>query len=304
LSVPVRPANLSEYIGQSDIRPVLENAIRLAKTGKRLFPNTLLYGGPGLGKSSLAAVLAREAGLILLNYTAGKDWTGVRLKHELLNLNVKGYGPGGKWQAGAPRYLLFVDEVHCFHSTAYEALYSPLEDLEVHDNGTVYWLPDTSFVFATTKPSTLPKPFLDRLSLQLHLSPYSVEELGQIIRRLHPGMTPGVVAEVAKRSCGVARLAINYAQSVEDYPGGLDWFSIMKIDEAGLNEWHRRYLEVLERADGRPVSLTALASVLRETPDVVKMLEEELVRQDRIIVTAHGRLLAGVIEGRGPKDHG
>jgi Holliday junction resolvasome RuvABC ATP-dependent DNA helicase subunit len=77
----------------------------------------------------------------------------------------------------------------------------------------------------------------------------------------------------------------------------------MKIDEAGLGEWHRKYLEVLERADGRPVSLTALASVLRETPDVIRLLEEELVRQDRIIVTAHGRILTGTVAGRGPKVH-
>jgi len=291
---------MSEYIGQSSIRPVVENALRLAKTGKRLFPNTLLYGGPGLGKSSLASVIATECNYKLLSYTAGRDWTGVRLKKELLNIDVRGYGKGGKWQPGANRYALFIDEIHCLHPSGFEALYSPLEDLEVHDNGTVYWLADMVFIFSTTNPASLPKPFIDRLPLQLHLSPYTVDDLCKIVGRLHPHMPKDVVAEIAKRSCGVARLAINYSQSVEDYPGGLEWFDIMKISPDGLTEWHLKYLDVLQNAEGRPVSLSAMASVLRETPNVVRMMEEELIRQNRIAVTPHGRILTEC-EVRGPK---
>lgn len=287
-----RPQSMSDYIGQSGIRPVIQNAIDLAKSGKRLFGPALFYGGPGLGKSSLAVVVSNETKTKLLSYTGSKDWTGTRVKKELLNLDVRGYGPGGKWQEGAIRYTLFIDEIHAIHPTAFESLYSPIENLEVQDSGTVYWLADIQWIFATTSPAKLPKPFLDRLSLQLHLEPYTVADLCTMIHRLHPAMDKDTVTAVAERSCGVARLAIGYAQSVEDYPGGLDWFSIMKIDQFGLTEFQRQYLAVLERAEGRSISLSQLASVLRESPAVVQMAEEELLRQCRIEIGPHGRSLA------------
>jgi Holliday junction DNA helicase RuvB len=299
-----RPQNFDEYIGQSGIMPVVKNAIRLSNEGKRLFPSTLLYGGPGLGKSSLVGVLAKETGLKLISYTGGKDLTGTRIKQDLLNLDIRGYADNGIWKPGATRYLMFFDEIHAAHSSLFDQLLEPIEDLQLTNFGSLYWLPDISFVFATTKPATLMqicRPFMDRLTLQLHLTPYNNGELEQIIKRLHPNMEADIIADIANRSCGVARLAVNYAQSVEDYPGGLEWFSIMGISPDGLQEGHRKYIQVLEDAGGRAVSLSALASVLRELPSVVSMWEEELLRQDRIVVTPHGRLLAA--KGRGAKGH-
>jgi Holliday junction DNA helicase RuvB len=280
------------------LRPVIQNAVNQAKAGKRLFPPTLIFGSPGLGKSSLAYVIARETDTVPLSYTGGKDWTGIRFKKELLNMDVRGYGPGGKWQPGAKRYSFILDEVHAIHGSAWESLFSPIEDLEVHDGGTVFWLPDIQWIFMTTRPASLPKPFLDRLPLQLHLEPYSVAELCQIIRRIHPNMAVPVVEEVARRSCGVARLALNFAQSVEDYPEGLKWFDIMRIDCDGLNDWQRKYLAILESAN-RPVSLSAMSSMLRENAPTVQLLEEELLRQNRIEVSAQGRSL--IAQERGPK---
>jgi Holliday junction DNA helicase RuvB len=304
--INTRPQDFSEYVGQSDIMPVIQNAIRLAKEGKRLFAPTLLYGGPGLGKTSLVGCIGREIGLKVVSYVGSKDLTGTKMKQDLLNLPIHGYTDHGVWQPGATKYLVFIDEIHAAHSSLFDQLLSPIENLEVTDSsGNLYWLPDISFVFATTEPATLMRicrPFMDRLTLQLHLTPYSDEELEQIIKRLHPKMGADIVADIARRSCGVARHAVNYSQAVEDYPGGLSWFSIMGIDESGLHEEHRRYLKVLEDAGGRAVSLPGLSSVLREIPSVILLWEEELLRQDRILVSTHGRLLT--TKGRGGKGHG
>ena len=305
----IRPQDFSQYVGQSDIMPVIHNAIRLAKEGTRLFPPTLLYGGPGLGKTSLVGCIGKEIGLKVMSYVGSKDLTGVTMKRDLLNLDVRGYTANGIWQPGAIKYLIFIDEIHAAHSSIFDQLLTPIENLELTDaSGNLYWLADISFIFATTEPATLMRicrPFMDRLTLQLHLTPYREEELCQIVARLHPRMNADVVADIARRSCGVARHAVNYSQAVEDYPGGLSWFAIMGIDEFGLTESHRKYLKVLEDAGGRAVSLSGLASVLRELPSVVMLWEEELIRQDRILVTPHGRLLAdrGMSGRSGAKGH-
>ena len=307
--VNIRPQDFSQYVGQSDIMPVIHNAIRLAKEGTRLFPPTLLYGGPGLGKTSLVGCIGKEIGLKVMSYVGSKDLTGVTMKRDLLNLDVRGYTANGIWQPGAIKYLIFIDEIHAAHSSIFDQLLTPIENLELTDaSGNLYWLADISFIFATTEPATLMRicrPFMDRLTLQLHLTPYREEELCQIVARLHPRMNADVVADIARRSCGVARHAVNYSQAVEDYPGGLSWFAIMGIDEFGLTESHRKYLKVLEDAGGRAVSLSGLASVLRELPSVVMLWEEELIRQDRILVTPHGRLLAdrGMSGRSGAKGH-
>jgi Holliday junction DNA helicase RuvB len=301
--INTRPQDFSEYVGQSDIMPVIQNAIRLAKEGKRLFAPTLLYGGPGLGKTSLVGCIGREIGLKVVSYVGSKDLTGTKMKQDLLNLDIKGYTDHGVWQPGATKYLVFIDEIHAAHSSLFDQLLNPIENLEVTDSsGNLYWLPDISFIFATTEPATLMRicrPFMDRLTLQLHLTPYNNGELEQIIKRLHPKMKADIVADIARRSCGVARHAVNYSQAVEDYPSGLEWFSIMGIDESGLHEEHRKYLKVLEDAGGRAVSLPGLSSVLREIPSVILLWEEELLRQDRIFISTHGRLLTA--KGRGGK---
>jgi Holliday junction DNA helicase RuvB len=300
--VNIRPQDFSQYVGQSDIMPVIHNAIRLAKEGKRLFAPTLLYGGPGLGKTSLVGCIGREIGLKVVSFTGSKDLTGTRIKQELLNLDIKGYKDNGVWQPGATRYLVFIDEVHAADRSLECQLLSAIENLEVTDSsGNLYWLPDISFVFATTEPAKLSRPFMDRLTLQLHLTPYTNEELEQIIKRLHPNMEKSIVEDIARRSCGVARHAVNFSQSVEDYSGGLAFFDVMHIDESGLHEYHRQYLKVLEDAGGRAVSLSGLSSTLREASSVILLWEEELIRQDRISVTPHGRLLTS--KGRGAKSH-
>ena len=305
----IRPQDFSQYVGQSDIMPVIHNAIRLAKEGTRLFPPTLLYGGPGLGKTSLVGCIGKEIGLKVMSYVGSKDLTGTKIKQDLLNLDVRGYTDNGIWQPGATRYLVFIDEIQAADRSLTGELLTAIESLEVTDaSGNLYWLADISFIFATTEPATLMRicrPFMDRLTLQLHLTPYREEELEQIIKRLHPKMKADIVADIARRSCGVARHAVNFSQAVEDYPGGLSWFAIMGIDEFGLTESHRKYLKVLEDAGGRAVSLSGLASVLRELPSVVMLWEEELIRQDRILVTPHGRLLAdrGMSGRSGAKGH-
>jgi Holliday junction DNA helicase RuvB len=295
----LRPQTLTEFVGQDALRPVIQNAIDKANNRGKLVGPVILLGGPGLGKTTLAGIIARATGTKLLSYTGNKEMNAAYINRELLNIDVRGYGPGGVWSPGAQKFSLFVDEIHRMDKHSFESWYEPTESLEVHTDGRVFWLPDIQFLFATTDPN-LPKPFMDRIPMKLHLEPYTVDDLCRIIRRLHPAMKLNIIRAIAERSCGVARLAINYSAEVDDYPGGLAWFDVMRIDRDGLGAWHKKYLDILENAD-KPLSLSVMASVLRENVQTVRMLEEELLRQQKITIGPAGRSLVGTAQARGPK---
>ena len=298
-----RPQKLDQFIGQEDgIKPILRKAIERAKQGK-LLPSMLLFGSGGTGKTTLSKVLANEANYEYVNITAARDTTPQKLRYMLLSLDIRGYKPNGLWQKGAKKYVFFIDEAHVLATNTYESvLYSSIEDLELHLANVTHWLPDITFILATTSPNVLPFPLLTRLPLQLHLTPYGNEDITTIILKSYPKMPLDMAKEVANRSRGIPRLALSYACQVELCDYSLTALDLMGVDQEGLTELDRSYLAALAKGDGKGMSISTLSSMVREDPKVlVSMVEPYLLFLGKVQIGNHGRLLAESSSGRGEK---
>lgn len=290
-----RPETLGEYIGQDRAK----HLIRVELEGGMMPRHTLLYGKAGLGKTSLAQVMAREAGLTFVNWKASKQMTQRWLQSQLMALPAKGYSPGGQPLANAERYLIFIDEIH--ELAVYETLYEVLEDrvLNPDPHGGISWLPLICFVVATTNPNVLPKPFSDRFALKLRLDPYTVEDLTTLANRAFPDLIAGQGVEIAKRSRGTARICVNLAESVKRH--GLEYFEHMGIDERGCTELDRQVIETLTKA-GRPLALNTLANMVQEDPSTIRdLVEPYLITLGLMEITPKGRQATAITSTMGSR---
>lgn len=283
---------LDQLVGQDR----LKRLIRAELASKKLFRHTLLYGPAGLGKTTIAKTIATLTGSEFIPHTASGAWDALKTERELLALDTSGYLPGGIPGREAKRYLFFVDEIHLVRS--FEPWYEPLATLQVvMGSGGYSWIPDTTFVFATTKLAKLPKPFRDRCPLHLRVDPYTENDLSEMIARKYAELDPATRDEIARRSRGVARHALNYAESVARH--GLDYFQDAEIDSLGLGPLERQYLDLLRKAD-RPLSAGTLASLTGESREnLVEIVEPALLALGLIEITTKGRILAGT--ERGPR---
>jgi len=297
-----RPQSIDTYIGQSGLKPILQAEIKAAQKGGKTFRHTLLYGSAGCGKSSLAGVIAKTLNYEVVQLCASKEWTPTRIANMLLELPIPGYGPGGVRQsANAPRYVIIFDELHALPSTSYEALYHPLEDQECYHQTGVSWLPDFCMIGCTTAPHDLPKPLRDRFALQFRVTLYTPTELAQIVANQFP-VDDVLALEIGKRSRGVPRIALNYAESVINY-GGLSYFDAVSVDSVGRTPLDREYMAILDKL-GRPVSIRTLASMLSEEVSVLQeIVEPFLLTIGDLEITPKGRTRLGAEVGqiRGPK---
>jgi len=297
-----RPQDLKSYVGQSSLKPILEAEIRAAQQGGKTFRHALLYGSAGCGKTSLGRVIANSLGYNTVQICASKEWTPSKIAQLLLELPIPGYGPGGVRQSiNAPKYAIIVDEIHAFPSTSFESLYHPLEDQECYHQAGVSWLPDFCMIGCTTSPHSLPKPCRDRFPLHFRVGLYTSDELAQIITNQFP-IDRDTALEIGKRSRGVPRVAINYADSVLNY-GGLHYFTAVNIDEMGRTPLDRAYLEVLDKI-GRPASIRTIGSMLSEEVSVLQELVEPfLLSIGDLQITPKGRARLGFETNniRGPK---
>lgn len=297
----LRPSNLTEYIGQESIKENLKIAMLAAKSRGDCLEHILLYGPPGLGKTSLANVIANEMKTNLIKTTA----TSIKRVIDLFSLVVT-LDEGD---------ILFIDEIHRLDKRVEEAFYSVMEDFQINiirgggRNIKAVSIPVNKFslVGATTKAGLLSKPLRDRFGLIFSLNFYSPEELVKIILNAAVSLDVKInekeALEIAKRSRGTPRIAINLIKRARDYASvykseKIDssttqkTFESLRIDELGLGEEDRKLLLLLRTKNGKPLGLTTIQAILNEDKTTIEeMIEPYLLSLGFIEKTPKGRIL-------------
>lgn len=303
LQLSLRPKNLSEYIGQSELRGKIQVALKAAQKREEACEHILFYGPPGLGKTTLAHIIANEMGTKLYA-TAGPalqrtgDLMGI-----LTNLNDGD--------------ILFIDEIHRLSATIEEFMYPAMEDFKVDfvvDKGAfakVINVPLKRFTLigATTRAGMLSSPLRDRFGLYYHLDFYPPEELKEIVVRsaklLESEIDTEAADTIALRSRGTPRIANRLLRRVRDYAdvkgnGHINSEIAMQaldaegIDTLGLDNLDRKLLQVIvEYYKGGPVGIEALAATLNEESDtLVDMVEPYLLKIGFVQRTKRGRMVS------------
>lgn len=297
----LRPHTLHQYIGQKQVVQELSIYIEAAKLRQESLDHVLLFGPPGLGKTTLAMIIANEMNVNL------KTTTGPALEKpgDVLAL-LNELQPGD---------ILFIDEIHRLSKVIEEVLYSAMEDFYVDimvGSGSEahplhFTLPPFTLVGATTRAGTLSAPFRDRFGILSHLQYYSEEELTEIILRssviLNVDIDEKGAYEIARRSRGTPRIANRLLRRVRDYAqiqgdGIIDHniakyaLDLLGVDEAGLDHIDRQILTVMiDVYQGKPVGLNTIAVNIGEEIDSIRdMYEPYLIQNGFIQRTPRGRI--------------
>ena len=297
----LRPKRLSEFVGQKVVRDQLQLVLDAARARGASADHVLLAGPPGLGKTTLAMIIAAEMG------TSLRLTSGPAIQHAGdLAAILSGLQEGD---------VLFIDEIHRLARTAEEMLYLAMEDFRVDvvvgkgpgATSIPLTLPPFTVVGATTRSGLLPAPLRDRFGFTAHLEFYSTEDLEMVIRRSAELLSTPIDAkaahEIASRSRGTPRIANRLLRRVVDYAqvrgngqltldaarGALELF---EVDAFGLDRLDRAVLDAMcRRFAGGPVGLTTLAVTVGEEAETVETVAEPyLVREGFVLRTTRGRM--------------
>jgi holliday junction DNA helicase RuvB len=285
----LRPQKLAEFIGQSKVKENLAVAIEAAKSRGEALDHVLLYGPPGLGKTTLATIIANELGTPF-QQTSGPT---LQIKGDLTAILTNVHD----------KQVLFIDEVHRLQPALEEILYSALEDYKLDiiigqgpaaRTHTMDVKPFT-FVGATTRAGLLSSPLRSRFGIVLRLEFYSHEELRIIIERsaeiLNVEINTEGALEIASRSRGTPRIANRLLRRVRDYAqvrgeGKIDLptaqaaLQMLEVDRHGFDEVDRRLLlAIIEKYQGGPVGVNTLAAALAEEADAIEEIYEPFLIQ-------------------------
>ncbi|TCP95975.1 Holliday junction DNA helicase subunit RuvB [Cricetibacter osteomyelitidis] len=297
----IRPKLLADYVGQPQVREQMKIFIKAAKLRQDALDHLLIFGPPGLGKTTLANIVANEMGVNIRTTSGPVLEKAGDLAAMLTNLE--------------PYDVLFIDEIHRLSPAIEEVLYPAMEDYQLDimigegpaARSIKLDLPPFTLVGATTRAGSLTSPLRDRFGIVQRLEFYSVDDLTSIVTRsancLNLEISENAAHEIARRSRGTPRIANRLLRRVRDYADvkngsviseniAKSALTMLDVDHAGFDFMDRKLLSaVIERFDGGPVGLDNLAAAIGEERDTIEdVLEPYLIQQGFLQRTPRGRI--------------
>ena len=301
----LRPLTLAEFIGQDQARANLKVFIDAARGRNESLDHVLLSGPPGLGKTTMAQIVARELGVSFRSTSGPVIARAGDLAAILTNLQ--------------PRDVLFIDEIHRLNPAVEEILYPAMEDFQLDliigegpaARTVKIDLAPFTLVGATTRSGMITKPLRDRFGIPLRLEFYKVEDLVQIVSRgariLQLALTPDAAREIAARSRGTPRIAGRLLRRIRDFAAVAKLAQVdarcadealtrLEVDPRGLDNFDRRYLKIImENYNGGPVGVETLSAALGEPRDALEEIIEPFLLQEGFVQrTPRGRMAAAL----------